>query len=66
MFNICHCSAEATESRVVQGEGLHEGATETNFSGPCQEILLTHGLGQGEGSDGASVHTASTSASGNG
>ncbi|XP_058793249.1 protein furry isoform X2 [Phymastichus coffea] len=53
-----------TESRVVQGEGLHEGATEANFSGPCQEILMTHGLEQ-EGSDVASVHTASTSASGN-
>ncbi|XP_016844243.1 protein furry isoform X3 [Nasonia vitripennis] len=57
---------ETAESRVVQGEGLYEGTLETtSFSGPCQDTILTHGLGQGEGSDATSVHTASTSISGN-
>ncbi|XP_011494859.1 PREDICTED: protein furry [Ceratosolen solmsi marchali] len=51
---------ETIDSRVVQGEDLHEEMTEMSFSGSCQDTLLIHGLGQRENNDITSVCTTST------
>ncbi|XP_014611009.1 PREDICTED: protein furry isoform X4 [Polistes canadensis] len=59
---------ESSESRIVHSEGLHEGTSisisQTNPE-TGQELLTVHGATQGESSDAVSIHTASTSASGN-
>lgn len=60
---------EVSESRIVHSEGLHEGISESiSQTNPetGQELLTVHGATQGESSDAVSIHTASTSASGNG
>lgn len=59
---------EASEARVTHGEGLHETAAESssqNIPESNQDLLTVHGTTQGESSDAVSIHTASTSVSGN-
>lgn len=61
--------SEASEARVTHGEGLHEAAAESssqNIPESNQDLLTVHGTTQGESSDAVSIHTASTSVSGNG
>lgn len=60
---------EAAEPVTVQGVALQEGLPETapqTVPGSVQDVLTIHGSTQGESSDAASIHTASTSVSGNG
>lgn len=59
---------EASEARVTHGEGLHETTAESssqNIPESNQDLLTVHGTTQGESSDAVSIHTASTSVSGN-
>lgn len=61
--------SEASEPRALHGEGLHETAAESSSQSvpePNQDLLTVHGATQGESSDAVSIHTASTSVSGNG